>query len=139
MSDACDVSIVLSTFNRAPLLGAAIDRLTRQDPEAPPCEIIIVDNNSTDQTRAVVERRIAQGKLPLQYVFEPRQGLSYARNAGIAAARADVVAFTDDDVRVADNWIATIRKTFDAHPAVDCLGGRSDCSRPTFLGPRTQN
>ena len=125
MADDCAVSIVLSTYNRAALLGPAIDRLSDQALGTPPCELVIVDNNSTDETRAVVEHRMARSPIPLQYVFEPRQGLSYARNAGIAAARADLVAFTDDDVRVAPDWVTVIKMTFDAHPDVDCLGGRA--------------
>lgn len=125
MSDACAVSVVLSSFNREALLGPAIERLSQQAPGTPPYEVIIVDNNSTDRTREVVESYAAQRYPPVRYVFEPRQGLSYARNAGIAAARAPVVAFTDDDVRVQADWVGVIRRTFDRHPDIECLGGRT--------------
>lgn len=125
MPAPCTVSIVLSTFNRADLLGPAIDRLMGQCAASPPYELIVVDNNSTDETRAVVDRRLPSHGARLQYVLEPQQGLSHARNAGIAAARADIVAFTDDDVRVADDWVKVISETFDCHPDVDCLGGRT--------------
>jgi glycosyltransferase involved in cell wall biosynthesis len=121
----CSVSVVLSTANRGPLLGAAIDRLLHQRPGTPSYEVIVVDNDSTDDTRAIVTRRQAGSGGRLRYVFEPRPGLSHARNAGIAAALGDVVAFTDDDVRVADHWVDVIKHTFDAHPDVDCLGGRT--------------
>jgi cellulose synthase/poly-beta-1,6-N-acetylglucosamine synthase-like glycosyltransferase len=57
-------------------------------------------------------------------VFEPRQGLSHARNRGIGLARAPLVAFSDDDVRVARDWVARLTRAFDAHPDVDYIGGR---------------
>lgn len=125
MTDECAVSIVLSTFNRSRLLGAAIERLLDQSPASPPLELVVVDNNSTDDTRAVVEHHIRAADGRLRYIFEPRQGLSYARNTGVIAARADIVAFTDDDVRVGDDWVEVIKDAFDRHPDVDCLGGRT--------------
>jgi glucosyl-dolichyl phosphate glucuronosyltransferase len=122
---SCQVSIVLGTYNRCALLGPAIERLLDQSPSSPPYELVVVDNNSTDSTRSVVEGYMARAGGRLQYVFEPRQGLSHARNAGIAAAKASIVAFTDDDVRVASDWVGVIARTFQAHPDVDCLGGRT--------------
>ena len=56
-------------------------------------------------------------------MFEPQQGLSNARNAGIASARSDIVAFTDDDVRVRADWVRVIKESFDAHPGVACVSG----------------
>jgi glycosyltransferase involved in cell wall biosynthesis len=126
MTDECAVSVILSTFNRSALLGAAIDRLLDQSNSAPPFELVVVDNNSADDTRAVVERQMpGAGGRRLRYILEPRQGLSYARNTGILAARAEIVAFTDDDVRVGDDWVEVIKETFDRHPDVECLGGRT--------------
>ena len=61
-----------------------------------------------------------------RYFFEPRPGVSHARNTGIAAARAPVVAFIDDDVEADAAWVATIKRTFDEHPEIDCVGGRID-------------
>jgi glycosyltransferase involved in cell wall biosynthesis len=124
MSDQCGVTVVLSTFNRARLLGPAVERLLDQCPTTP-FELVVVDNNSTDDTRAVVQQHISTAGGRLRYVFQGRQGLSHARNAGILAARADIVAFTDDDVRVGDDWVEVIKAAFDRHPDVDCLGGRT--------------
>ncbi len=69
-------------------------------------DVIVIDNNSTDNTREVVDRHAAAFPAPLRYLFEPRQGRSSALNAGIAAARGAVLVFTDDDVRVAEGWLA---------------------------------
>jgi glucosyl-dolichyl phosphate glucuronosyltransferase len=125
MDTQCAVTVVLSTYNRAQELPGALERLLGQSIDATAHEVIVVDNNSSDDTRSVVQRFVNSTDRTLRYVFEPKQGLAHARNAGIAAARADVVAFTDDDVRVSDDWVQLIRRAFDDHPEVDCLGGRT--------------
>lgn len=119
----CDVSVVLSTYNRADRLPTALDALLSQITDVA-YEVIVVDNNSTDGTRTVVEGAASRSNGRLRYVFESRQGLSYGRNAGIAAARSSIVAFSDDDVHVAQDWIARLKRTFDAHPEIDYVGGR---------------
>lgn len=124
MRDPCAVSVVLSTYNRGDQLGAAIRHILAQKSGSPAYELVVVDNNSTDSTRQVVEGCLADAGGRLSYVFEPRQGLSHARNAGIAAAQADIVAFTDDDVRVAADWVAAIERAFAAHAGIECVGGR---------------
>lgn len=99
----------------------------------------MVDNNSTDSTAAVVESR-RRLHPHLRGVFEPRQGLPYARNTGILASRGDLVAFTDDDVVVGPEWVRTIQRLFDENPDVDMLGGRVrpiwPASVPTWVTPR---
>jgi GT2 family glycosyltransferase len=80
MPGTCSVSLVLCTFNRARQLRSCIEHLLAQSPDGPPFELLIVDNNSTDETRSIVEGCIAASNDRLRYPFEPRQGLSYARN-----------------------------------------------------------
>lgn len=122
MSDrTLSISVVLCTWNRAPLLPAALAALLRQRHDVP-YEIVLVDNGSTDDTRAIVER-LAADDARLRYVFEPRPGLSHARNRGVAAARAGLITFTDDDVHVGPDWVATIAAGFETYPAAACLGG----------------
>ena len=118
-----DVSVVISTYNRCGLLDGALQALLSQMPPEINYEILVVDNNSTDRTRALVES-LATGSEKLKYLFEPKQGLSYGRNAGIAAAKAPIIAFTDDDVRVASDWIWQIKGGFGANPEIDFLGGK---------------
>ena len=119
-----DISVVLPTYNREADLLRALNSVLAQ--RAPGCslEIIVVDNNSSDGTRAAIERVIAGGASHVRYVFEPRQGVSYARNSGIAAVRAPIVAFLDDDICVAEDWIAHIWRAFEERPDLECIGGK---------------
>jgi glucosyl-dolichyl phosphate glucuronosyltransferase len=119
-----DVSVVISTHNRRDLLPEAIASVLAQEENSPPFELIVVDNDSTDGTREVVEELIARGDGRLRYLFEARKGLSYGRNAGVACARGRIVAFTDDDVRVAPDWVRSIVRALDAHPEVAFVGGK---------------
>jgi len=117
------VSVVLPTYNRSPGLRRTLASVLRQHAPTRRYEVIVVDNNSNDDTRAEVERVMA-GDATVRYVMERNQGVSYARNAGIAVARAPILAFVDDDVTVDADWIETICRTFEQHPDVDCIGGR---------------
>jgi glycosyltransferase involved in cell wall biosynthesis len=121
---AADVSVVISTYNRCRLLARALESLLHQESEGVSYEILVVDNNSTDETRDITLRAIGQHPEKSRYIFEPKQGLSYARNAGIASARAEIIAFTDDDVCVASNWVSRIKAGFAAEPGADFLGGK---------------
>lgn len=124
MAEVFDVSVVISTYNRSELLASALESVLAQEADGVVYEVIVVDNNSTDRTREVVESFIARGATNLRYVFEGKQGLSHGRNAGIANARAPVIAFTDDDVCAANDWVASIKRAFDQHLEVDCVGGK---------------
>ncbi len=117
-------SVVLSTYNRGALLVDAVRSLLALDPASPPHEIIVVDNNSRDHTREVVQSLIPESGGRLRYVFEGKQGLSNARNAGVAASRGRIVAFTDDDVRANPDWLIALGRAFDAHPDAAYGGGK---------------
>ena len=118
------LSVVMSTYNRGELLADAVRSiLAQRHANTPQFELIIVDNNSTDGTREVIER-FAAVDARVRYVFEPQQGSSCGRNAGIRAARASLIAFTDDDVRAQPDWLAAIMRAFDEHPDTDVVGGR---------------
>jgi len=104
------VSVVLCTRDRTDLVLTALDGLTSL--RYPSFEIVVVDNApSSDATRDAVRARFA-GDQRVQYVREPRPGLSCARNRGVAEAAADIVAFTDDDVRVDPWWLDGIARGF---------------------------
>ena len=124
-SDIPFVSVIMSTYNRGPLLEDAIGTVLSQRPAITPSfELIVVDNNSTDHTREIVMERFARNDSRVRYLFERRQGLSYARNAGIHAARAPLIAFVDDDVRAQPDWVASVVRAFEQHPETDMVGGR---------------
>jgi glycosyltransferase involved in cell wall biosynthesis len=120
-----DVSVIVGTYNRCNVLRGALESLMNQDCAGTQYEVILVDNNSTDETRAMVENlRDSLGYDNLVYCFEGNQGVSHARNTGIAAARGRIIAFTDDDIRPARNWIASINQGFRKFPNADCIGGK---------------
>jgi glycosyltransferase involved in cell wall biosynthesis len=124
------LSVVLCTYNRARLLGDALRALLTQTATAPPYEVLVVDNNSTDDTRSVIGRFAADSRI--RYVREPQQGLSAARNRGIRASRAPIIAFTDDDVRVDPTWVQTVVDTFARHPHADWMGGKVEANWPAL-------
>lgn len=133
-----DISVVISTYNRARSLPHALESLMDQEMDPHRYEVIVVDNNSTDDTRAVVAR--FTGRQPrVTYLFEPRQGVSYGRNTGIAAVTAPIIGFTDDDVRVSRTWASTILTVLAEHPEAACVGGRVlphwPAPRPAWLRP----
>jgi glycosyltransferase involved in cell wall biosynthesis len=120
-----DVSVIVATYNRCEVLRGALDSLLHQQTAGTTYEVIVADNNSTDDTRRVVEElRAASPDVELIYCFEPQQGVSYARNTAIAHARAPILAFTDDDIRPALDWVAAVHNGFKRFPEADCIGGK---------------
>ena len=115
---------MICTYNRAAYLADTLDSLAGM-PAAPgfSWDVLVVDNNSSDETRSVVEARVAGYPVRLTYQFEARQGKSNALNAGMAAARATIIVFTDDDVKVGAGWItAAVRPLLD-RADLDYTGG----------------
>ena len=118
------MSVITSTYNRGELLDRAVRSVLAQRAETtPPFELIVIDNNSTDTTRQIVER-FARVDGRVRYLFEPQQGVSYGRNAGIREARAPLIAILDDDMRAEPDWVAAIVRAFREHPEADVVGGR---------------
>jgi len=120
-----DATVLIATYNRSRLVDETLTYLAKMAvTPALAWEVIVIDNNSTDETRATVERRAAHYPVPLRYLSEPQQGRSSALNAGIARARGRVLVFTDDDVRVQDGWLdAACGPLRGQAPAADYTGG----------------
>src|SRR6476661_3558101 len=118
------VSVVVATYDRARLLGATLEALAAQRvPAGLDWEIVVVDNASRDGTAELI-RWFAKGSpVPVRAAFEARQGVSHARNRGIAEARGAILAFTDDDVTPAKDWVAEISASMDRWKAQG-VGGR---------------
>jgi glycosyltransferase involved in cell wall biosynthesis len=128
-----DISIVIPTHNRPADLEKVIDALMAQEAGGVSYEVIVADNNSGPETRAVVDRAVARGTpVPLRYIREPRQGVSYARNTGVSIARSSLIAFLDDDGVPVRTWVQQMQRAFDEHPELDCIGGRV---RPVWSTP----
>lgn len=117
-----EISVVISTYNRRDSLQRSIESILKQA-NAPPYELIVVDNRSTDGTSEVIKSYAAKAEC-VRHVFEEKQGVSYGRNAGVAAAHGPLIAFTDDDVTVNKDWLAAMSAVFDAHPECGCVGGK---------------
>ena len=124
MSDVRSLSVVLCTYNRAESLRHTLDLLALlRVPSGLAVEFVVVDNNSTDKTRAVCEEFANSAQAPVLYCFEPVPGLSHARNHGVAKARGDVVLFTDDDIDVSADWLEEYHSTYLRYGA-DAVFGR---------------
>lgn len=118
-----DISVIISTYNRCDLLARAISSILAQEPDTPPFELIIVDNNSTDGTKHAVDSFLVRDAR-VRYIFEKRQGLSYGRNAGLAAAEGQFIIYTDDDVVVTPNWVRKFHEASLRYPDAGFLGGK---------------
>ncbi len=126
------LSLIIATYNRAEQLLVTLGSVSSQQYSAEEWECIVVDNNSTDATRSYVEKFCAEHpSLNIRYCFEPKQGLSYARNAGIAVAQGDIIAFIDDDERIVEEFIGAYINLFDSYPEAMAAGGRIIAEYPT--------
>ena len=115
-------SVVICTYNRAGWLDATLRSLSRVVTDQQ-WEIVVVDNNSQDDTPAVVARHKAESAVPVTYLFEPRQGKSNALNTGMARAGGDILVFTDDDVEVDPQWLNEACEPFSRNRNIDYVGG----------------
>lgn len=126
------ISLVIATYNRAEQLMTTLVSVAAQSLAPEAWECVVVDNNSTDATR---ERVAAFGachpELHIRYIFEREQGLSAARNAGIAASQGDIIAFVDDDERIVPDFLGAYVDLFDSHPEAMAAGGCIIAEYPT--------
>lgn len=118
------VSVVVCTYNNANSLAITLEQIAQQIlTRQANVEIIIVDNNSSDNTRDVCTAFIQSCPLTAHYIFEARQGLSHARNTGVASAQGEYILFTDDDADLPAHWLdAYVQEIFKHQP--DCLYSR---------------
>jgi glycosyltransferase involved in cell wall biosynthesis len=133
-----NVSIAIPTYNRAAEVEKTLATLAHLDPAGcPEYEVLLIDNNSTDHTRAVADRMAPLFGGRLRRVLEEQQGLNHARNRAVEEARYEIVAYLDDDVDVDPKWL---RHLSDAYASGDVagVGGRAYLvyprPRPAWLG-----
>jgi glycosyltransferase involved in cell wall biosynthesis len=119
MSDP-HISAIICTHNREEYLGAAIDSLLDQDFYN--YEVIVVDNASGDRTREIVAERVSNPRL--NYVYEPKVGLSVARNTGAKEATAPILAYIDDDAVACPLWLKTLYQAYQSNEKLAIAGGK---------------
>lgn len=101
-----NITVILCTYNRSQSLADTLESLVRSEmPESVDWEVLVLDNNSKDDTRAVVESFCNRYPQRFRYLSEPQPGKSHALNSGIRAAQGHILAFTDDDVLVEPTWL----------------------------------
>jgi glycosyltransferase involved in cell wall biosynthesis len=104
-----NVTVILCTFNRCRSLAGTLESVAASTfSKATQWEVLVVDNNSTDQTRELTAQFCARYPGRFRYIFEPEQGKSFALNTGIREAKGDVLAFMDDDVTVEPTWLQNL-------------------------------
>ena len=133
------ISVVLCTHNRVNLLPKVLSGLLNQSLNTSAYEIIVVDNASTDNTSAVLGRiQVQFPTAPLRSLYEPSQGLGYARNTGWSNAHSRYVAFIDDDCLPAKNWLQVLLDCFhQLKPEPWSVGGKIipvyDAPKPSWF------
>jgi O-antigen biosynthesis protein len=122
MAEAPFISVIICTRDRPEQIRKCLSRLAGQ--QYPQYEVVVVDNAPTsDALRAVVEGMSAEGASEFRYTVEPRPGLSWARNAGLEAAKSDIIAFLDDDDEPDELWLAGIADGFARSDRIGCVSG----------------
>lgn len=124
MSGACFVSVAVCTYNRSELLRKCLRAVREQSGAGKSWELLVVDNHSTDATRAVTEE-VLGGFAPFRYLFCAQLGLSAARNLALAEARGEFILYLDDDAIPEATWLAAFcEATSRFSPAVHIVGGK---------------
>jgi GT2 family glycosyltransferase len=128
------LTLVICTANRANDLAFALENLTKlRLPPGRSVQFIVVDNGSTDATQAVLTAASQRLPFPLEILYEPQRGLARARNLALKHARGEVIAWTDDDCIVAEDWLERLLGHFDADSSLEVLGGRVELFDPTHF------
>ena len=119
------ISVVICTYNRDKFIGEALNCLAKQTLSAELFEIIIVDNNSTDDTSGIAKNFIAaHPELNIRYVPEVNKGLSFARNRGIAEAKGPIITYIDDDAEATPGFLQSIVSFMEADKTIVGIGGK---------------
>ena len=122
-----DFTVAIPTYNGATRLAKVLDRLRNQiNIEQISWEIIVVDNNSQDHTKKVVQEYQASWpkSYPLKYVFEAEPGAAFARNRAVSEARGKLIGFIDDDNLPEPNWVAAAYEFAQLHPDAGAYGSQ---------------
>ena len=137
------ISIIICTYNREKYIRPLLESIAKNDYPTTDYEIVLVDNNCTDNTHGVCEQFAAAHKeVAFRYVIESEQGLSAARNKGIKEAKGDIIIYVDDDALVDSDYIRIYAEHFAANPDTMAAGGPIEplyeTEEPSWRSPYTK-
>jgi glycosyltransferase involved in cell wall biosynthesis len=120
-----EISLVICTYNRCRYLPEALKSIQSQTLSFERFELIIIDNNSTDDTAAIAQQFIINNpQLTIRYCFEAQKGLSFARNRGIKEANAPIINYVDDDAILSPGYLEAMLQFFLVYPHAVGAGGK---------------
>ena len=129
---APSVTVIVPVRNGEQTIQPLLESLQKLDYDRKKVEVIVVDGNSTDKTREIVK------KYPVKLVVEEKNGLNLARNVGIKCSNGEIVAFTDADCIVPNDWVTKIVENF-KDPKVSCVGGSAKALDTDFVSQYADN
>ena len=137
------LTVIICTYNREKYIGNLLEAIARNDLPQTEYEIVLVDNNCTDNTHGICQSfEKAHPDVCFRYVVEAEQGLSAARNRGIKEAKGDVLVYVDDDALVNPNYLREYAEHFDSHPNTMAAGGPIEplyeTEAPAWMTPYTK-
>lgn len=119
------ISAIICTYNREKYLPLLFESIEKQSLSEKDFEVVIINNNSTDNTEVICYGFIEKNPdMVIKYIVEDKQGLSYARNRGIAESTGGILTFLDDDAFLSDSFMETVLRNFEKNPDVYCIGGK---------------
>ena len=137
------LTAIICTYNRAKYIGNLLESIAANDLDKNEYEILLVDNNCTDNTREICEAFAKAHKdVQFRYTKEPEQGLSAARNRGIREAKGDILVYVDDDALIDSWYLRTIAEYMSTHPEISAIGGKIlplyETKEPNWMSPYTK-
>ena len=137
------LTVIICTYNREKYIGPLLESIAANDLDKKAYEVVLVDNNCTDNTREICETFASKHMdVQFRYVVEPEQGLSAARNKGIREAKGDLIVYIDDDALVDSHYLRDYTEWFAAHPETMACGGPIEplyeTQEPSWMTPYTR-
>jgi glycosyltransferase involved in cell wall biosynthesis len=132
------LDLIIPTYNRMGLLELCLESAFRAKvPEGLRVRVVVVDNNSKDETKAVAERMGRRSPVEFEYLFVERAGKSAALNESIGRSSADLIGMIDDDEQIDEHWFEVVEREFAADPELAFLGGpylpNFECEPPKWI------